>query len=365
MDASKLTYIQELNKKVFPVKNYQSCPMILFVYTPVKVGSTSLVSSLRFSSLGSCIVIHVHNEDMMNVLTNYDNVQNVTILDIIYYNASIGKKVFVIDIYRTPIERKMSEYFEYLSSLHFNTTEEVIKNYETKKIIQRFNDIFPYLSKSDYFSEKYKIEMPSSFDFYNKYIQVEKEGVSFIKIRLQDSSEWGKILTPLLGFELIIIPDYKTEEKVIGELYNRVKQEYLIPNNYLEEIQESQCYMYYMTQKEQTEYYEKWGKKKGQEWRGYTKEEYSFYQRISKENKHKSEIQSEHYLDSGCMCSTCNKKRYLLLKRVKSNEKEKVNVRIIHDEVMKEKKERRKMVLQKVSEWNKINSKFSLHSVIN
>jgi len=128
----------------------------------------------------------------------------------------------------------------------------------------------------------------------------------------------------------------------------------------LEEIQESHCYMYYMTQQEQTEYFEKWTKKRGQPWTSYTKEEFSFYQRISKENKHNCEIQREHYLDGGCLCSMCNKKRYLLLKRVKTNEKEKVNVRIIHDEVIKE---RRKMLLQKVSIWNKHNSKFSIHAL--
>jgi hypothetical protein len=54
---------------------------------------------------------------------------NISINEIIHYNKKIGKNVFVIDIYRSPIERKISEYFEKLSCHHFNNTDENINKY--------------------------------------------------------------------------------------------------------------------------------------------------------------------------------------------------------------------------------------------
>ena len=107
---------------------------IVFIYTPPKVGSTTLVTSLRISASFKLTVIHIHDEAMLSVLTN---INNVTINDIIKYNAYIGKKVYVIDVYRSPIERKISGFFENLASYHFNNTEENVNKYSIYRIIDR------------------------------------------------------------------------------------------------------------------------------------------------------------------------------------------------------------------------------------
>ncbi len=92
----------------------------IFIYTPPKVGSTTLVSSLRISLGKSYNIIHIHDEIMLSVLTGIDG---ISVNNIIEYLASIGKNVYVIDIYRTPIERKMSEFFEKIAQYHFNNSE--------------------------------------------------------------------------------------------------------------------------------------------------------------------------------------------------------------------------------------------------
>ena len=51
---------------------------IVFIYTPPKVGSTTLVTSLRISASFKLTVIHIHDEAMLSVLTN---INNVTIID--------------------------------------------------------------------------------------------------------------------------------------------------------------------------------------------------------------------------------------------------------------------------------------------
>ena len=40
------------------------------------------------------------------------NITNITVLEIIKYNNFLGKRVYVFDIFRSPIEQKMSSYFE-------------------------------------------------------------------------------------------------------------------------------------------------------------------------------------------------------------------------------------------------------------
>ena len=99
---------EEILNKLFNTQNHN----YVFIYTPPKVGSTTLVSSLRISLGNHFNVIHIHDDIMLSVLTG---VNNVTVNEIINYIAQKGNNVYVIDIYRTQIERKMSEYFEKLS----------------------------------------------------------------------------------------------------------------------------------------------------------------------------------------------------------------------------------------------------------
>ena len=177
----------------------------IFIYTPPKVGSTTLVTSLRVSLGKSYNVIHIHDEIMLSVLTG---INNVKINDIINYLTKNGKKVYVIDVYRTPIERKMSEFFEKISPYHFNNTEQNINKYSIKRVSDRFNKLFPHLENGDHYFEKYDIKNPIPFDFNKKYTVQEENGILYIKLRLCDSHLWGSILSTILKTDIIIITDY-------------------------------------------------------------------------------------------------------------------------------------------------------------
>ena len=60
---------------------------LIFVYCPPKVGSTTLVSSLRLCASNNSTVLHLHNEIMLKVLYN---ITDVTINEIINYNKQLG-----------------------------------------------------------------------------------------------------------------------------------------------------------------------------------------------------------------------------------------------------------------------------------
>jgi hypothetical protein len=245
MSDNRLEYIKEFNDAIFNNDIMKNKEILIFIYTPPKVGSTTLVTSFRMSCARKVCVLHIHDETMLSVITGIKNNNSITINELINYNAVIGKSVYIIDVYRNPIERKISEYFELLTSYHFNTTVNNIVNYKVELLIKRFNSLFPYLGVGDYFFDKYDIDIPENFDFEKKYLLIEKNNVKYIKLRLCDSNEWGNILSNILNMDIVIIKDYQTEHKLVGEIYKKFNEAYYIPYNLLESVMQCKYFNYY------------------------------------------------------------------------------------------------------------------------
>jgi len=316
--------MEEIINKLFKIStnNY------IFIYTPPKVGSTTLVTSLRVSLNKSYNIIHIHDEIMLNVLTG---INNVKIMDIIKFLSNNGKNVYVIDVYRTPIERKISEFFEKISSYHFNNTIENINNYDINRIVNRFNKLFPYLENGDHYFEKYEITEPIYFDFKNKYTIQELNNIKYIKLRLCDSSMWNVILSNIFKIDVVIIKDYITENKsiVIGELYKKFKNYYKIPKNLFEIIKKDKYLNIYYNEIERKEYLNLWEEKLTEDVLFYTENEYNFYIQLCLENQYINDIDYNHYIDNGCFCNLCTKKRKQIYLNAKNGEK--ITDKIIHE----------------------------------
>jgi hypothetical protein len=318
----------------------------IFIYTPPKVGSTTLVSSLRISLGKSYNVIHIHDDIMLSVLTG---INNITVNEIINYLGRIGKKVYVLDVYRTPIERKMSEYFEKLAPYHFNNSEENLKTYSLKRITDRFNKLFIHLSNGDHYFNKYDIleEDIQNFDFINKYTLQQINNVNYIKLRLCDSKIWANILSKIFNEDIVLIDDYQMEKKPLGELYKRFKEEYKLPLNYFEVIKNDKYFNFYYSHEEKNKYLN--SIKIGNNIVPYSDNEYNFYVNLYLENQHINDIQIDHYIDNGCFCDLCNKKRHNIYLRAKSGEK--IFEKIIHTDIInKEIENRNKYLVMKIKE---------------
>lgn len=327
----------------------------IFIYTPPKVGSTTLVSSLRVSLGKSYNVIHIHDEVMLSVLTG---INGIKINDIISYLSKIGKKVYVIDVYRTPIERKMSEFFEKISQYHFNNTEENINKYSLKRVSDRFNKLFPHLENGDHYLDKYNIPNPIPFDFNNKYTIQILNDIIYIKLRLCDSHLWGNILSTILSEDIVLITDYKTDNKGIGSLYATFKTSYKLPLNFFEIIKNCKYLNYYYNENEKRSYLNTWKNKLSDACVPYTDNEYEFYMNICLENQHINDIQIEHYIDNGCFCKFCSNKRREIYFKAKNGVTQ--FEKIIHTEVINEEKQNKNKkileVLKKI-ETVKFNKK--------
>jgi len=326
----------------------------IFIYTPPKVGSTTLVTSLRVSLGKSYNTIHIHDETMLSVLTG---INNVKINDIIQFLSNQGKKVYVIDVYRTPIERKMSEFFEKISPYHFNNSADNISKYSIKRISDRFNKIFPHIENGDHYFDKYNISEPIPFDFEKKYSVQTMNNVTYIKLRLCDSKLWASILSNIFQIDIIIIHDYKTEDKPIGQLYKQFKNKYKLPSNYLDIVKGDKYFNFYYSEVERIEYLNIWNKRLTSEFTPYTENEYKFYMNLCLENQYINDIDIDHYIDNGCFCIYCSEKRKEMYFKAKAGEKK--FEKIIHNEVIVEvKNEKIKEISKKINTYIGHKSKF-------
>jgi len=364
IDEEKEIQLKEIVDKLFSLQTNN----FIFIYTPPKVGSTTLVSSLRISLGKSYNVVHIHDDIMLNVLTG---ISNITLNEIINYLGQKGKTVYVIDVYRTPIERKMSEYFEKLTPYHFNNSEENLRNYSVRRITDRFNKLFPHLAQGEHYFDKYDIleqDIPS-FDFINKYTVQQVNNVFYVKLRLCDSNNWSSILSTIFKSDIIIINDYQTDAKPLGELYKKFKQEYKLPSNYFDLIKNDKYLNFYYSDEERCKYLS--NIQLIEPINSYTADEYRFYVNLYLENQYINDIQIDHYIDNGCFCKLCNKKRRNIFLRAKGGE---TNFeKIVHTNVVNEEVENRNKILAdklkekikdlKIAKSNKkfIPNQFAIH----
>ncbi len=333
MNSNELTifdFINNIDKISLLIKaneilhlNTNTNKKLIFVYSGPKVGSTSVVSSLRIFGINQCNIIHLHDEEMLRVLGHIDG---ITINEIILFNKYLGRDIYVIDIYRTPIERKISAYFEKIGVYHFNNTDAKVNTYNINKIINRFNKIMLHLAMGDHFIDKYNITIPEKFDFINKYLLVQQNGINYIKLRLKDSDIWSTILTKLLGFKICMVKDYESCNKPIKDIYTAFKNTYRIPVNLLNDINNCKYLNYFYSPAELKEYYNHWLKLSTTDFISYTPEQYKMYEELTIENSHMDYIQLDHYMDAGCLCEACNSKRSLIANQL-------LNGKVVRDHI--------------------------------
>jgi hypothetical protein len=344
-DPEKMTLLFQANEVLHINKSHTN--KIIFVYSGPKVGSTSIVSSLRIFGSDKYSIIHIHDEEMLKVL---GHINGITVNEIILYNKYIGKDVFVIDVFRSPIERKISAYFEKIGAYHFNNSDENINKYNVHKIINRFNKLFIHLANGDHFIDKYNITIPNAFDHNNKYLLVKENGINYIKLRLKDSNYWGPILTNIFGSRICIVKDYESVNKPIKDLYLSFKSTYKIPKNLLDDIMQCKYFKYFYSKNEQDEYYNQWLKLSTIDFVSYTTEQYKMYEELTIENSHIDYIQLNHYMDEGCGCKACNIKRSSIATKVMQG------IPLSNTDQIKHEEAKTQLITKRVNQVNRINN---------
>ena len=342
-NPEKMTLLHQINDRLNINKNANK--KLIFVYTPPKVGSTSIVSSLRIFGSAMFNIIHIHDEEMLRVLSN---ISGVTVNEIIQFNKFLGRDVYVIDVYRSPIERKISAYFEKVGIYHFNTTDENVNTYNFDKVINRFNKLFPHIANGDHFMDVYNIPLPQTFDFNNKYLLIEHNGIKYIKLRLKDSGCWSNMLTNIFGLQICAVKDYESMNKPIKDLYTLFKSNYRLPSNFLTDIMNCKYLNYYYSPSEIQEYIGQWTTNSTTLFTAYTENEYKMYEELTIENAHLDYVQVNHYMDEGCLCKACFIKRHQMAAQLTQGLP--LTDRVVHIEAKNE------LMAQRVEKANRINA---------
>lgn len=170
------------------------------------------------------------------------------------------KQVFIIDVYRTPIERKISSFFENVQNL--------IPNWESlpiEELINIFNK--DYLNKlEEYHSineafKHYNIPNFKNFDFKKKFISVEKDNKVFIKILYKDINNWKNILRHIFNKPIVMTNDNLSNGKNYFKAYQHFKLMYKVPKKYLNKLKKDTEFKIYNSPEDQKEYLDYWNKR--------------------------------------------------------------------------------------------------------
>jgi len=228
----------------------------VFVFCGGKCGGTTLSETFNKNDYKA---LHLHSFNCNGF--NNPNTDITNIYDILENSCKNYETVYIIDSYRTPIERKFSSFFEGI-----NTHLPNYKNLPIKEIIDFFNEnllnkIEDYHPMNDILSY-YNMTPFKEFNFETGYNLCKKNNILFIKILFKDINIWDTILSEILKKNLSIHPKNLTSSKEINNLYEEFKKNYKIPKIYIEnELTKDSQFQIYNTKIQQDDYIKKWLKK--------------------------------------------------------------------------------------------------------
>lgn len=231
-----------------------------FVYSGRKSGSSTLNDS--FLNLENTLSIQIHNNE--DFLYKYGQCKFDSIFDLIDNNSKLHKNIYIFDSYRTPIEKKISSFFEDIDKYIPNYIEcdiSFLIAYFNRKYI--FGKNCSNIYTEDYepldeILEHYKLSPISKFDFEKNYTIIRHKNFVFVKLRFREINQWSEMISKILGRPISIKDKNKSENKIYYDVYNNFKKQYKIPKIYLEKLKKDPRFNTYNSKLERTNYIKEW-----------------------------------------------------------------------------------------------------------
>lgn len=226
----------------------------IFICCGGKCGGTTLANTFNKNGYKTT---HLHSSKHLgNFKSNIDINHTFDIID----ESCKQKKIYILDSYRNPIERKISCFFQkikqYLPNYQDLSMEELTKYFNNNILTSCVAEHHPI----NEFLQKYDIPLFNKFNFKRHYNIAEKNNIVFVKILFSDISEWDKILSEVFNNKIVIYPANLTQEKEMGNLYKQFKDQYRIPRSYLNIVKNDTEFQIYNKPYEQHKYLNMWGK---------------------------------------------------------------------------------------------------------
>jgi len=255
-DLKELSYLEA--KKHYEIQGYTENRIIkfgydfdVFVYCCGKTGSSTLYKTLMNNNF-KCI--HTHSSHFYIYNTRF--VEFEPDIFKLIEESSRDKNIYIIDSYRTPIERRLSSFFQHLTNEELEYTYDKIENI-IDHLIYEIEDYTSINEVLDYF------DLPhfSTFDFKKKYNILKYKNINFIKLRFQDINEWENILTDIFKKPIKIHNENISESKIYTNLYKEIKNKYKIPKSMIGYIKNDIESKIYLSEEEYNNYINYWNKR--------------------------------------------------------------------------------------------------------
>jgi hypothetical protein len=216
-----------------------------------KCGGTALTLALKESGYSTA---HFHKNNVKGLIpSNIEITPTFTLYDAIN-NIPKSHLIYIVDSYRTPIERKISSFFQNISLTTPNyqtlSVEDLILifNQEYLSTLEEYHPIDDIMKHCD-------VPTFTEFDFAKSYNIARKDNLVFIKILFKDVKKWGAILADIMDKSIVI------QEKNINtnSLYKAFLKIYRVDRSYLQTtLQRDTMFKIYNTKEEQKEYIDRW-----------------------------------------------------------------------------------------------------------
>jgi mannosyltransferase OCH1-like enzyme len=228
----------------------------VFVLCGGKCGGTTLATTFQKNNFA---VTHLHSLKIKGIF--FSNIDSNNTIEILEKSCENYENVYIIDVYRTPIERKISSFFQNISidlpDYNKLTTCE-INNFFNEKLLYELEEYHSI----DEVMEHYGLPKFTEFDFKKKYNIIKQNNKIFIKLLFKDIDKWSDILSEIFDKKIIIHNNNLTQNKPIYNLYKEFKEKYKIPQRYIYNyLINDNSFKIYNTKKEQDDYINKWLKK--------------------------------------------------------------------------------------------------------
>ena len=223
--------------------------------TTGKCGSHTLRKTIKQSGFKT---IKVHQKLDFENIYGYDG-----LIDLIN-RSSKNKKLYIIDSYRTPIERKMSSFISRLPHHVPDYSERTVE-----ELVDLCNEIVDSKRRDRLFLKQaidkimieYGVEPFDTFDFEKGYVIKEKDNLIFVKILFSDINKWGTILSEIFHKQIVLQSGNLTKNKEWSWLYDEFKSKYKISESDLNTIAEDVNFKTFTPQAQREKYLKYWSEK--------------------------------------------------------------------------------------------------------
>lgn len=224
-----------------------------FINCSGKSGSMTLTESFKALNKRA---MHIHGN---KALRHHMGPIKYKVNDIIDF-CSFHKKVYVIDVYRNPIERKISAIFQGFNPV---STIAKIQACSNDELIKYVNDNF--LQTDEYNSfEEWSINMYDyPFDHDTGYKVVTKDNITYILLKFDRINDWENQINSILNtMDFKLVNKNLTKDKIIYPQYEFIKKNWAIPPEFVQYIHTNDRWkrvmQYFMTEDEYINYFKKY-----------------------------------------------------------------------------------------------------------